>query len=234
MAQAPSWNLVGLPACSLISQIACNLPILSRYVPRNSPSLPILPHPRPPTPYAPLSCHRYLGSRSHSRISDHEEFRDIESFFFQGGTKEGSVSNLGNYSVNSSLVIRLIIQTVVWTQFVPLISLHFAIYFHGLRAWRITENGLFERIPLPSPPVMHVNLPSCARVPFVPVCVGAKGWNLRGEIAIARHGGGGGEKEEVDSNRFDLIVLAFSVSVSRARRNIPRSPDNLTFKLRSW
>lgn len=57
----------------------------------------------------------------------------------------------------------------------PYLATFREIYFHGLRAWRITENGLFERIPLPSPPVMHVNLPSCARVPFVPVCVGAKG-----------------------------------------------------------
>lgn len=66
---------------------------------------------------------------------------------------------------------------------------------------------------------MHVNLPPRARVPFVPVCVRSREI-FGGEIAVARHGGGGGKKEEVDSNRFDLIVLA-SVSVSREEKYIP-------------
>lgn len=65
---------------------------------------------------------------------------------------------------------------------------------------------------------MHVNLPPRARVPFVPVCVRSREI-FGGEIAVARHGGGG-EKKEVDSNRFDLIVLV-SVSVSREEKYIP-------------
>lgn len=112
-------------------------------------------------------------------------------------------------------------------QFVPLISLHFAIsiYFHRLRLGALLKMGFSKEylsrfFPFhSSPSVMHVNLPPRARVPFVPVCVRSREI-FGGEIAVARHGEGGGKKEEVDSNRFDLIVLV-SVSVSREEKYIP-------------
>lgn len=144
--------------------------------------------------------------------------------------KKGSLSNLRDYSrtnhrsINSSLVVRLIIQAVV-RDLSSLISLHFAtisIYFHRGCAGSISENGLFERIPLPFRcPVMHVNLPSRARASLLSPC--AKGWNLRGEIAVARHGG---EEKRGSSIWMDLRPYRSRVCfrLARARRNILRSP----------
>lgn len=123
------------------------------------------------------------------------------------------------------MVIRLIIQTCCLDAICPpyLATFRDLDLFPPVATRRITENGLFERIPLPFLPLPLLLLRNARKsspsrsCPFVPVCVRSREI-FGGEIAVARHGGG--EKEEVDSNRFDLIVLA-SVSVSREEKYIP-------------
>lgn len=125
------------------------------------------------------------------------------------------------------MVIRLIIQTCCLDAICPpyLATFRDLDLFPPVATRRITENGLFERIPLPFLPLPLLPLRNARKsspsrsCPFVPVCVRSREI-FGGEIAVARHGGGGGKKEEVDSNRFDLIVLV-SVSVSREEKYIP-------------
>lgn len=137
------------------------------------PSQLSLPSPFPHIPLRAPFVSPLSSDLAHSPISDHEEFRD----FSKEGRKKGSVSNLRNCSiivVNSSLVVRLIIQTMLsGCNLSPLsryISRSRSISrLAHYREWAFRKNtSLF---PLHSSSVMHVNLPSRARVPFVPVCV---------------------------------------------------------------
>lgn len=226
MAQAPSWNLVGLPACSLISQIACNLPILSRYYYYYVPPLPI-------SLTRPFRVTAILGSCSFSNFGS----RRIQGFF-QGRKEERKCFESSKLFGNRR---KFIIgcstnhpDHVVWMQFVPLISLHFAISIY-FQAGALPRMGFSkEYLPLPSPFLLrNARKSSLSRpCPFCPrLCAFA--WNLGVVKLQSRDTEGGEKRRRGDSNRFDLIVLC--VCFRLARREIyPRPPDNLTFKLRSW
>lgn len=145
------------------------------------PSQLSLPSPFPHIPLRAPFVSPLSSDLAHSPISDHEEFRD----FSKEGRKKGSVLNLRNCSiivVSSSLVIRLIIQTMLsGCNLSPLsryISRSRSISrLAHYREWAFRKNTF--AFPLHSSSVMHVNLPSRARVPFVPVCVRSReilGW----------------------------------------------------------